>query len=273
MHEMSVFWLRVAAALYAVGLLHAILTVLSRRIQIFRAALTAFVVGVVLHFVSLVELTYGLGHLPVNNFFESISLCGFLIAALFLFIYWRYEFTGLGVFLFPLVFLMTLAGSMAMPVAPWSSSQLRDAWLLVHVLLVLSGYAALLFTAVASVFYLIQEKHLKSKRPRAVLFDRLPPLATLDNMVTTSMNLGFVLITLSVIAGITWAFVESGTRWIGEAKITISLLTWGSYLLMVFLRMSTGLRGRKAALMVVTVLGCLALTWATHLGLRSLLTR
>lgn len=273
MHEMSVFWLRVAALLYAVGLLHAILTVLRRRVQIFRVALGVFIVAAILHFVSLVELTFSVGHLPVNNFFGSMSLCGFLIAALFLFVYWRYDFSSLSVFLFPLVFLMTLVGGMETPVPTWTNRSVRDAWLLLHVGLVLSGYAALLLTAVASVFYLIQERQLKSKQPRTVFVDRLPPLGTLDNLITASMGFGFVLITLAVVAGSTWAFIESGTKWIGEAKIAISLLTWAFYLLMVFLRMSAGWRGRKAAIMAITVLGCSALTWAAHVGLRPLLTR
>ncbi|MEO8661656.1 MAG: cytochrome c biogenesis protein CcsA [Bryobacteraceae bacterium] len=273
MHEMSVYWLRVAALLYAVGLLHAIVTVLRGRVEIFRVALAAFVVAFVLHFVSLVEMSLALGHLPLNNFFESVSLCAFLIAALFLFVYWRYDFASLSVFLFPLVFLMTMVGSMEIPVATWTNRGVRDAWLLLHVLLVLSGFAALLLTAAASVVYLIQERHLKTKRPRTGMLDRLPPLGTLDDLITKSMNFGFVFITLAVIAASTWAFIESGTRWIGDAKIAISMLTWGFYLLMVFLRMTAGWRGRKAAIMAITALGCSALTWAAHIGLRPLLIK
>lgn len=269
MQEMSTTWLRVAAALYSIGLLHAILTILRRRTQVFRPALTAFTVGVVLHMVSLVEGAVAQGHMPVNNFYESISLCAFLIALLFLFVYWRYQFESLSVFLFPLVFLMTLVGSLGSPVSPWTSPGVRDAWLLVHVVLVLLGYAALLLMAVASIVYLIQERRLKSKS-RQVVFDKLPPLGTLDEIISWSMAIGFVLITLSVIAGSTWAFIESGTGWISEPKIGISLFTWALYLAMVFLRVSAGWRGRKAAFMAIVVVGWSALTWAAHAGLRSL---
>ena len=55
MHEMSVIWLRVAAALYAVGLIHAILTILRRRAKLFRLAFITFCGGLSLHFVSIVE--------------------------------------------------------------------------------------------------------------------------------------------------------------------------------------------------------------------------
>lgn len=269
---MSMFWLRVAAALYAVGLLHAILTVLRRQSTAFRPALIAFHMAIILHMVGIVELWFATGRFPADNFFESVSLCAFLIALFFVAVYWQYSFASLAVFLFPLVFLMTLLGATEVPVPSWSSRGVRDAWLLSHVGLVLLGYAALLLTAVASVFYLIQERHLKRKTSGG-LFDKLPPLGTLDDIINRSMGLGFVLLTLATVAGMTWAFIESGTRWIGEAKIAISLLTWWLCLIMVFLRTSAGWRGRKAAILALTVLGCSALTWAAHVGLQPVLSR
>ncbi len=272
MHEMGIFWLRVATALYAVGLIHAIIVVLRRNSEVFSVALGAFCVGTILHVVAIVELTTASHHLPVDNFFQTSSLCGLLIAILFLFVYWRYQFASLSVFIFPLVFLMTEIGAMEVPVPSWPNTSIRDAWLLVHVVMILLGYAALLLMAVASCFYLIQEKHLKKKKP-ARFFDRLPPLATLDALITNSMGLGFVFITLGTIAGSAWAFIESGTRWVTDPKVGLSLVTWLFYLVMVFLRSSAGWRGRKAALMSLCVLGFSAITWAAHVGLRSLLTK
>lgn len=268
MHEMAVFWLRVATALYAAGLLDTILLVLRKQSRWFPLALALFCVAVVLHMVGIVEMTMTLGHLPVDNFYESSSLCGFLIAVSFLFVYWRYRFASLAVCIFPLVFVMTQIGAMETPVPSWPNTGVRDAWLLLHVVMVLLGYAALLLTAVAAIFYLLQERQLKSKKPQTY-FDRLPPLATLDDLITHAMSFGFVFITLGTIAGSAWAFIESGTSWIGDPKIGLSFLTWLFCLAMVFLRTSAGWRGRKAALMSIVVLGCSALTWVAHIGLRS----
>ncbi|HZU25437.1 MAG TPA: cytochrome c biogenesis protein CcsA [Bryobacteraceae bacterium] len=270
MHETGVLWLRVAAVLYSVGLAHAVTVVTARRNTLFPAALFAFYTGVVLQIVAVVESSLALGHLPVNNFFETISLCALIIGISFLIVYLQYRFSSLSVFIFPVVFLMTLIGSMETPIASWPNTRLRDAWLLLHVVLILLGYAGLLLTAVGSIFYLIQERQLKRKRPSA-LFDRLPPLATLDSLITHAMSFGFLFITLGVIAAITWAFIETGSRWIGYPRIGLALLTWLVYLLMVFLRATAGWRGRKAAVMAITVLCCAALTWAAHVGLRSIL--
>ncbi|MCC6536074.1 MAG: cytochrome c biogenesis protein CcsA [Bryobacterales bacterium] len=271
MQELSIFWLRVATALYAVGLFHALITVLRRESTFFRPALAAFVVGSILHWVSIIDRWFTVGHLPVDNFFESVSLCAFLMALVYLYSYWRHEFASLAVLAFPLVFIMALLAATETPVAGWADTRVRGAWLLVHVTLVMVGYAALFLTAGASVFYLVEERRLKRKELGG--FKRLPPLGTLDEMITRSMGIGFALLTLATVAGATWAYVESGTRWIGDAKIAISLLTWALCLVMVFLRNSAGWRGRKAALMSLTVLGASALTWAAHVGLRPALMK
>src|SRR5438552_12761089 len=79
MHEMGVFWLRAATALYAVGLLDAIVVLLRKKSDFFRFAVFAFLLGAVFHLVAIVELSGAIGHLPVDNFYESSSLCAFLI--------------------------------------------------------------------------------------------------------------------------------------------------------------------------------------------------
>lgn len=274
MIESSIFWLRVATAFYGVGLLHALEIALNRRTLLSRPAAAAFSIGAILHLVAIVERGLAVGHLPVDNFFESISLCGLLVALVYRAVQARYSFPGLAVTLFPIVFLMALTGSMEFQVSPWSDLRVRNAWLVIHVTLILLGYAGLMLTAIASVFYLVQERQLKQKKVlagRAGSF--LPPLGTLDELISSSMGFGFAFLTLGLVAGITWGFVESGTKWLTDAKIALSLVTWVLCLAMIFLRASAGWRGRKAAVMALSVLCCSAVTWAAHVGLRTALEK
>ncbi len=266
---MSILWLRTAAALYSCGLLYALIYLFRRTTRLFTPALIAFGAGAVFHLVSIVELWQETGHLPLNNFYETSSICAFLIAILFLLAYTYYRIAIFGVCLFPLVFFMTLIGATEVPVSPWSNPQIRNIWLVIHVSTVLIGYAALLLSAVASVYYLLQERQLKRKRV-APSSNHLPPLATLDRIITQSMNTGFVFITAATITGVVWAFIESGTAWIGNPKLAFFLFTWAFYLAMIFLRVSAGWRGRRIAWLAVSVLACSIITWATHVSLRTL---
>jgi ABC-type uncharacterized transport system permease subunit len=263
--ESSVFWLRVAACLYAVGLLHSILVLVRHGQSVFPLAKATFRIAVVLHTVAIVErFMFGDGY-------QTLSVCALLIAVVFLTVEWNYRFTGLSVVLFPLVFGMTLVSAMERAPGPGANEPMGQIWLGVHILLVLAGYAALSLTAVAACAYLIQERRLKRKQTSSLL-ERLPPLATLDNLISKSLGLGFAFLTLGLVFGIMWAVLYSGsTSWIRDARITLSLFTWALLLVMMVLRASAGWRGRKAAVMALAVLGCSALTWAAHAGLRAAL--
>ena len=263
MAETSVFWLRVAAALYSIGLLHAILTLVRRRQQLFRVALGAFAVGAVLHLVSIVEDGFASRQCPITNFYQTLSMCAFLIVVAYLFVEWRYKLQSMSVILFPLVFVMSMVATFGNPVGSWPNAMVGGAWLTAHIALALLGYAALALMALASVLYLFQERALKNKKLRSS-YGWLPALGVLDDFIAKSMAAGFALITLAVITASTWAFIEHKTAWISQPGIAIAFFTWGVYLVLVCLRTTVGWRGRKAALMTVVVLGFSAATWVAH---------
>ena len=72
MVESSIFWLRAAACFYAVGLLHSMLAITRQRQSLYGPALATFRIGVILHAVSLVELSMAYGRLPLDNFSETL---------------------------------------------------------------------------------------------------------------------------------------------------------------------------------------------------------
>jgi ABC-type transport system involved in cytochrome c biogenesis permease subunit len=166
---------------------------------------------------------------------------------------------------------MALVGALGTPVGGWASVRMRNAWLVVHVMLVIAGYASLLIAGGASIFYLVQERQLKRKKLVGGPFGApsLPALMTLDTLLARTMNLGFVFTTLGMVVIVIWAFIESGTKWIGDPTILVSILTWFVYLALIYLRTVSGWRGRRAAYVTLSVLTLFAVTWAAHIGIRS----
>jgi ABC-type transport system involved in cytochrome c biogenesis permease subunit len=259
----SIFWLRVAACFYAVGLLHSMLVLVRGTSVLYPLARGAFRIGATLQAVAIVELGMATGRIPVNNFYQELNLCAFLIAVLFLAVEWKYHFATTAVAHFPLVFVMTLAAATEPHVnAALTDVRGRQTWLAIHIVLVLAGYASLLLTAVASICYLVQERRLKTKKPGRLL-ERLPPLATLDKLISNSLGVAFVLITLGLVLVIMWEFMYSGAAWIADPRVTVSLVTWALLLATMYLHATAGWRGRKAAVMALVVLGCSIITWRT----------
>ena len=265
---MTLLWLRVALALYSLGLLHAILTVIQRREKLFQAGLGAISLGVVFHLVALVEDGLAVRHFPVTSLAEAASFFAFLLAISFLLVYWKYRIHSLSVFIFPLVFVLTLIAAVEHSTYAWGPPLLRTTWLYLHVPLIILGNTAFFLTFAAGVMYLIQEHALKSKKPRA-FYNRLPPLEVIDDLAYKSLAVGFPFITLGIVTGALWASSVWGPGWSRDPKIALSFVSWIIYLLLLVTRWSAGWRGRKAAYFAIVGFAIILVTWGTNRGLHS----
>lgn len=233
----------------------------------FRPALISFTAGLALHFVALVQAGIENETWFPPGFANSISLWAFLLGLVFLLAWLKYRAASLGLLFFPIVCVMTFVAVLRMPLGTWTSTATRDTWLAVHIVLVLLGYAALLLTAVASILYLVQERQLKRKKSIALL-ERLPPLGTLDNLISNSLSFGFVLLTVGLVTGATWAYIETGGTGMADPRLASALITWVFCFLTLFLRVAAGWRGRKAAFMSAGVVASSAAAWAFHYVIR-----
>ncbi len=273
---MSLFWLRVAMALYSLGLLHALITVIARRSRMFRYALASISVGAVFHLVSLVEEGLSIERLPVATFPQAVSVLAFVVVISFLLIYWRYRFEALGVFIFPLVFMLTLAAAVGPDRAGGSAPLLHSFWLYLHAGLIFLGHAMLFVTFAAGLMYILEERELKRKKPRAFYY-RLPPLESLDDLAHKTLSLGFPLITVGIIIGGIFAAAKMGPNWALDPKVAWSFVTWFIYLGLIFSRWTAGWRGRKAAYFAIAGFCAVVATWGTSFsaasGFHSFLSR
>lgn len=260
---MSWLWLWVALGLYSFGLVHALLTVVLRRESWFRVALVAISLGFGFHFVSLVEHGLAAGHVPVTNIAEATSLFAFLITLGFLLAYRAWRMSSLSVFVFPIVFVMTLASALSQRPAPTVAPILKAAWVPVHVSFTLMGYAGLILAFLAGVMYLIQERELKRRQPRAFYY-RLPPLETIDRLGSTALAIGFPFITIGILIGALGASSEWGPGWMQDPKVALSFALWLIYMLLILSRVGAGWRGHKAAVFSLLGLFMALASWGAN---------
>jgi len=260
---MPLLWLRVALACYAVGLIYALVALTRTSDLLGRVALHAAYLGMVFQFVSLSEAVYSSGQLTLTSVHHSVSLLAFLIMAVFMLSYAVYKTTSPGIIVFPVVFLLTFVAATGQQPILFTSPGIRTGWLFVHIALIFTGYAALILSFGASLLYLVQERGLKSKRPSGIL-SRLPALETIDEIGYRSLLLGFPFMTLGLLAGIVVAESTYGRVNFLDPKVTLSVLMWAVYLIMLYVRWNSGWRGRRAAYLAAGTFAAAIVAWAAN---------
>lgn len=260
---MAIIWLRVALALYGLALLYILVTLTRNQPLLNRLSLHAAYLGMVFHFVAIAEAVSQSGELTLASLSMAASVLGFLIMVVFLLVYMVYETTSPGIVVFPLVFVLTFVAASGQKPFVLASSSARHGWLIAHIALIFTGYAALALSFSASLIYLIQERLLKSKHMARVL-SSWPALQVMDEIGLRSLVIGFPFMTAGLVAGLVIAQSSFGHVDFRDAKILVSLLTWAVYLVLIYTRWNVGWRGRRAAYLAAGTFAMAIVAWMAN---------
>ncbi|MGA7652694.1 MAG: cytochrome c biogenesis protein CcsA [Terracidiphilus sp.] len=267
---MVLLWLRVAAILYAGASIAVFPAVLHGRERWKATCVHLGGLAVFFHFVSVVEML-ALAHrwVPVDVR-EAESLLGLVVAALFFLVWWIYRAMSLGLFALPMTFFIVFIPALGAQNYHFPSSGVRTSWLIAHIVALLTAYAALCFSCLASALYLVQERRLKSKiKPGEdswwLPLDWLPPLDTLERIAHATLLFGFPCMTVGLIIGSVLAQETTlGAAYFRDPKVIASFVMWGIYVLLLLVRSTAGLRGRRAAYLSGVVILVILAVWATN---------
>jgi ABC-type uncharacterized transport system permease subunit len=261
---MPIIWLRVALVLYGLGLVYVLVALMrAPRELLNRIVLHAAYLGMVFHFVAIVESVRQSGELGLATLSQAGSVLGFLIMVVFMLVYMVYGTTSPGIVVFPLVFFLTFMGVMQEQPFVLASETAKRGWLVAHVCLILSAYAALVLSFSASLVYLLQERALKMKRS-IWLLSRFPALQVTDEIGLRSLLIGFPFMTAGLAIGLLIAQMNFGHINFRDPKILVTLLTWAVYLILVYMRWSAGWRGRRAAYLAAGVFVMAIVAWGAN---------
>jgi cytochrome c-type biogenesis protein CcsB len=256
-------------AAYVVAAIHAILAFVNKRRTLERITLGSLAFGFVLHTVSLITDWTGEGRYPLFGLRETLSFLAWTLVVVYGLVIYRYRTQALGSFTLPLVTLLTFIASVTRDTsaATGTVTDVNAAFLFpIHTTLLVFAYAAFFVVFIASVMYLLQERELKLKTFSAI-FHRLPSLTTINDIATTTVGIGWTLLTLGILTGMVWSSARDNRLWHNDPKEIFAALTWLLYLILILYRASAGWRGRRAAWMGVVGF---ALVLCTFLGARLL---
>jgi ABC-type uncharacterized transport system permease subunit len=184
---------------------------------------------------------------PWSTWAASLNLFVWLVVGVYLI--WgcqaRYRLLGLTV-LPPAAVLLALAhaggGTAVHAASPYSSL-----FLALHVGLVLLAFAGFTLAAGLSGLYLWQERRLK-RRETSILRVRAPGLARLDELTAQTIAVALPALTLGIAVGVVRLRERGGGL---DALMVVTIFTWLLYGCYLGLRYGAGLRGRRAAYVVL----------------------
>ena len=119
-----------------------------------------------------------------------------------------------------------------------------------HAFIIFVSYGAFFLALITGMLFLVQERRLKQKDPRILTAPSIP-LEVLDHLNLCAVVTGFVLFSVGMLQGSRLARLEWGAYFSGDPKELWSLITWIAYAVVLGLRLTAGLRGRRVVFMSV----------------------
>lgn len=179
---------------------------------------------------------------PWDGWAGSLNLFTWLVVGAYLIWGCRPRYRLLGLVVMPLAALSLAVSYAAGGVVSSGETRYSTFFLVVHVGLLLAGFAGLTLAAALAALYLWEERQLK-RRSRSILSFRAPSLATLDELVAKTIAVALALVTLGIAAGFARVRHESDL----DPLVAVTLVTWAVYGAFLGLRLGAGWRGRRAA--------------------------
>lgn len=211
-----------------------------------RAGHTAALVGVTIHTVALGLRWYGAGHGPYLTRYEVLSSNAWVTMVFAQALRLRQRSSeGLAVFIYPAVLLLLGLSVYTGPEVKMLPLTFRGIWLVLHVCFYFVAFAAALLSLGYGVLYISRNTALAGRIPT------IPDAATLDRESYRFAGLTFAFWGVGMLTGSIWAYYSWGRFWGWDPVETWSLVTWFVYGIYLHARRFYGLKGRKAALLLV----------------------
>ncbi len=220
-----------------------------------RLAIISAVIALVSHAIALQQRIFDIGYdgqnLSLLNVASSVSL---IICAVMTLVASRNR----GWFLLPIIYsfaIINLALASFMP-GEFITHLENSPTLLVHIVLALFAYATLIIAALYAIQLAWVDYQLKHKKLKFTA--DIPPLMGIERKMFHITQVGFVLLTLTLLTG--FVFLDNLFARENIHKTVLSIIAWGVYLTLLWGHYREGWRGRKVVWF--SLIGALLLTLA-----------
>jgi ABC-type transport system involved in cytochrome c biogenesis permease subunit len=238
-------------ALYIAALVAYMLHFARRQPDVGRAATTLLVGGALAHTFVVGMQTMEVGHVPVTNASSAISTSVLLLVLSYLYTEMTTEERAMGAFILPLAVALQAIPALH-PMAEEKAEVLQGPLFGIHVSSLMFAYASFALACVIGITYVLLFKEIKAKH-LGFFYARLPSLQVLDTMNQRAIAVGWVCLTIGLVAGAIYAGQASpsdsrvAAMSLSDPKIFVAVLCWLVYSFELFAARRIGWGGRRAA--------------------------
>jgi len=214
----TIFLALIPATFYALGLMEG------------KTGYRLFLTGLILHIASMVLRGMTVGSVPLTEKHDNISFMAFATALCYWYFSKRKGVKDLGLLALPLISITLIVSVAFSPLNTISPFQ-RSPWFYLHIFLYFVSYGFFGIAAAIGLLYLFTKKG---------DYEPLQYQAAIH---------GWIVLSLSLVAGSIWFFTAYGTYWLWTSKELWTTLMWFFYGAYLHARYVKGLSGRGAAIL------------------------
>ena len=176
---------------------------------------------------------------------SMVVVVSFITVVIFLLAATRMQIRKLGILVYP----MTLASLLFSLFWPESNkiNQAASSLLSAHILVSLCAYAFIAIALIQALLHWYQERQIRARTQPAMLA-ALPPLQTMEQLWFRLILLGFSCLTLTLVSGALFSQSIFGHAFMFQHHTILAILGWIVFIVLIFKRLKSGLRGGNATL-------------------------
>jgi len=183
---------------------------------------------------------------------DFLYLVSWVVAAIYVVLRRLYPLRGSGTLFATLTLVFFVLGEVLKERYQFGVTALTNPWALVHVLFMSLAFAVFTVSFLVGLTYLYEERKLKSRRPGRFLA-WLPSLETMDGIHYKALTVGFVLLSIGILAGAALSKATAGKFFSDDPRQVAAIGTWALYAVFLNVRLKSGWRGRKG--IILSILG------------------
>jgi len=229
--------LHMLPVLYAVVFFDYVLVFFTEEPLIRRMARPLLWIAVVVNLIYFLTYTVFFEHIPLATVYQALGAVAFGLAITYLWVESRTNSPYTAPFILGLSLVLQIVHSEFPHFQRGVPEILQSKLFSLHVVFIVLGYSALAVAAVYSVLYLLLYRQMRNKT-FGLVFRRMPPLETLDNMNFNALLVGFPFLLLATLLGTLWQF---------DARLVVSGVALVVYGGAIALRTLQGRRGSRLA--------------------------